>query len=65
MFEKNETFLGMFRTATSTIFITYDGEMDHFGYGYYLEYGGYPSVYRLITSAMNTKWETTPPAVDE
>ena len=57
MFDKSEIFLGMFKTDTSTLFITYDGEMEYFGYGFCLEYEGYPSVYYLLREAMDTTWE--------
>ncbi len=57
MFSGNETFYGIFKTATSTILITYDSEAEYFGYGYLLEGEGYSSFYKLMMAAMDTNWQ--------
>ena len=50
MFDSSESLMGMLKTENSTVFIIYDGESDHVGYGYYLENEGYPLVYEKLMS---------------
>ena len=53
MFDNDESLMGLFKTENSTIFIIYDGNEDHVGYGYYLEKEGYPSIYEKLLSLLD------------
>ena len=55
MFNSNEMLLGLLKTQNSTIFLIYDNESDHIGYGYHVENPGYPSIYETLMQLLEIR----------